>query len=239
MNNIENAIKTIYDFLEDIIIDKDHSIDDKAEWTLKIQQYLLRYRRIIGMIILLILVSIMYYCNGKSNGNGNDKSNKNIIQKGGEDYNFGEFTFPKSEKNKMDTLNKVKKEYETEQIKKNYISGLQAAEEAQASAAKKAANIKQEKEDGKLSSKLSKAVGYDKFKALRASGVSKTDMAYQFGAAAAGKFKEFANWLYEILFAIAISISICMIVVPSISFFGLGIICYFLLRSKMSTIKGF
>ena len=57
-------------------------------------------------------------------------------------------------------------------------------------------------------------------------------------AAAAGeKAKEFAGWLYEILFAIAISLAICMVILPSLSFFIVGLICYFLLKSKMSSLK--
>ena len=71
--------------------------------------------------------------------------------------------------------------------------------------------------------------------------MTKTDMALSFGKQSGrylgDKAAEFGNWLYEILFAIAISIAICMVVVPSISFFALGLICYFLLRKKMVTMK--
>ena len=76
---------------------------------------------------------------------------------------------------------------------------------------------------------------------MRAAGKSKLsiagNMAYQAGAYVGDKAKEFAGWLYEILFAIAISIAICMVVLPSISFFIVGIICFFLLKSKISTFK--
>ena len=63
-------------------------------------------------------------------------------------------------------------------------------------------------------------------------------MAYQAGAYVGEKFKEFAGWLYEILFAIAISIAICMVVLPSVSFFILGLICFILLKKKVSQVKG-
>ena len=76
---------------------------------------------------------------------------------------------------------------------------------------------------------------------MRAAGKSKLsvagNMAYQAGAFVGDKAKEFAGWLYQILFAIAISIAICMVVLPSISFFIVGIICFFLLKSKISTFK--
>lgn len=78
---------------------------------------------------------------------------------------------------------------------------------------------------------------------MRSAGMSKAgvakELAGQAGRYAVDKFKEFAGWLYEILFALAISIAICMIVVPSIAFFALGLICYFLLRKKISSIKAF
>jgi hypothetical protein len=60
---------------------------------------------------------------------------------------------------------------------------------------------------------------------------------YNVGSYAGEKFKEFSGWLYEILFAIAISIAICMVVLPSLSFFIIGIICFFLLKSKISSFK--
>lgn len=69
-------------------------------------------------------------------------------------------------------------------------------------------------------------------------GIAK-ELAGQAGQYAVDKFKEFSGWLYEILFALAISIAICMIVVPSIAFFALGLICYFLLRKKISSMKAF
>ena len=78
---------------------------------------------------------------------------------------------------------------------------------------------------------------------MREAGMSRVgsglELTRQGGQFVADKFKEFANWLYEILFAIAISIAICMIVVPSIAFFALGLICYFLLRKKISSMKAF
>jgi len=77
-----------------------------------------------------------------------------------------------------------------------------------------------------------KSAGMSKF------GIAK-NLGSQAGQFAADKFKQFAGWLYEILFAIAISIAICMIVIPSIAFFALGLICYFLLRKKLATMKAF
>jgi hypothetical protein len=59
------------------------------------------------------------------------------------------------------------------------------------------------------------------------------------GYYATGKMKEYAGWFYQILYAIAISLAICMVVLPSISFFFIGLICYFLLKYKMARMKAF
>jgi hypothetical protein len=103
-------------------------------------------------------------------------------------------------------------------------------------------------QEGALKDKLGKTsigkfVGKQKgeMSEMRKAGFTKTQarakMLYNVGAAAGEKFKEFAGWLYEILFAIAISIAICMVVLPSLSFFIVGLICYFLLKSKISSLK--
>jgi hypothetical protein len=82
----------------------------------------------------------------------------------------------------------------------------------------------------------------DEMKSMRDAGFSTKAIigknVYQAGAYAGEKFKEFAGWLYEILFAIAISIAICMVVLPSVSFFILGLICFILLKKKVSQVKG-
>jgi hypothetical protein len=51
------------------------------------------------------------------------------------------------------------------------------------------------------------------------------------------KLSGFANWLYEILFAIAISIAICMVILPTLSFFILALFCYILLGKKIGSVK--
>ena len=61
---------------------------------------------------------------------------------------------------------------------------------------------------------------------------------FDFGAAAAHKFTENTDLIYQILYSIALFIVICIVAVPSIVFLIIGIVCYFLLKDKMKTIKG-
>jgi Flp pilus assembly protein TadB len=62
---------------------------------------------------------------------------------------------------------------------------------------------------------------------------------YNVGAAGAESIRENADWFYGVLYAIALSLVICIITIPSIAFFIVGIICYFLLKNNMKSIKGF
>ena len=90
-----------------------------------------------------------------------------------------------------------------------------------------------------------KAVKADKSKALGAKKSSKdyrksiTGSVYGMGSRGVDSIKENAGWFYQILFSIAISLIICIIVIPSISFFFIALICFFLLKYKMSNLKGF
>jgi hypothetical protein len=199
-------------FIKDILIDNDYEIDTNAELHIQFQQYLLRYRRIIGMIMLVILISIMYYCNDYSSIKQNGGDNAEMIKKIQDNKRFAQLKAESNAENAKQAANAA----------------------AEAGKARTAAVFGQSKIGQSLGST---GIGA-KLIEMKAAGKTKGQMAYALGGMAADKFKEFATWLYEILFAIAISIAICMIVVPSLSFFALGLVCYFLLRSKISTIKG-
>jgi len=62
--------------------------------------------------------------------------------------------------------------------------------------------------------------------------------AYNIGAAGIDKFKEWAPWLYGMIYAVAITIVVCLVVLPSLGFFIAGIICFFLLKKNMGKLKG-
>lgn len=187
LDKIINSIKTI-------LLDDDYKIDDQLEWSEQLNIYILRYRRIIGIFMLIILLYLLNYCDNLGFGaikQVNQRGGAGIIAKG--------------------------------------ISSVAASGAAQ-NAIAGAANNKPKH----LAEEL---------KGMKTAGMTKIDITKHLGGQAMrfGKEKafEFANWLYEILFALAISIAICMVVVPSISFFALGLVCYFLLRKKMVAIKSF
>jgi len=268
---IKDTTGNIYSYLEDILVIKEYEINQEDDLITKTEMFILRYRRILGIILLCILLYIWYKCNIYTN---------NVVQRGGDDK--PDFSFSGSpeatkarlaneaieskiraehEQKKKESTIKAKLEKEdsnkAEAEKKKKDEAAAANKEKDLEAAKAArksmsrwdkAKEKGKLQEGALKDKLGKTsigkfVGKQKgeMSEMRKAGFTKTQarakMLYNVGAAAGEKFKEFAGWLYEILFAIAISIAICMVVLPSLSFFIVGLICYFLLKSKISSLK--
>ncbi len=293
-----NELSSIGDTISSFLIDDSYIIDDSLEWYDLIQLYIMRYRRIIGIFMLVILLAIMYYCNGTEK---NEQSLK--LQSGGDGNHASAVA---SEMAKLRASHEAQQQFAkelsekaaaesqaaAEKAKTEHAAKMQAAKDAKKASrtavdkglhkvskrvSKKMSDVGKSIKSSKLGkgastvasgvSKLSKAAGVTKLgkgvgsaigkskmgqlakgkladiKDMRSAGMSKFGVAKeltgQAGQYAADKFKEFAGWLYEILFALAISIAICMIVIPSIAFFALGLICYFLLRKKISTMKAF
>jgi hypothetical protein len=301
-----NELSRISDNISNFLIDDYFKIDDTLEWYDLVQVYIMRYRRIIGIFILIILIGIMNYCNWQ------DKYEKDDVPQIGGGGNHAAAVA--AEMAKLRATDEAQQQFAKEKAERaksdakilaNQSKAEQAAKLEEAKAAKKASKstfskgmsevgtrIKSTKvgqsvskaaesisskgkaagenlrrlgshlskdtytgaQVAKLGKGVSSTLGKSKLgqlatgklgdiKAMRSAGMSKfgvaKELAGQAGQYAADKFKEFAGWLYEILFALAISIAICMIVVPSIAFFALGLICYFLLRKKISTMKAF
>ena len=67
-------------------------------------------------------------------------------------------------------------------------------------------------------------------------GAGSTKM-FDAGAAAAQGFKDNADVIYQVFYSFAIFIVICIVAIPSVALLVIGIICYFLLKNKMKTIK--
>ena len=61
---------------------------------------------------------------------------------------------------------------------------------------------------------------------------------YDLSARAVGKFKDNSPWIYQILYNIAFVLILAILVLPSFCFFIIGIICFFLLKSKVKGLKG-
>jgi hypothetical protein len=293
-----NDLSIIGDTIKEFLIDDNYILDDTLEWTDQAQIFIMRYRRIIGIFMLIILLFIMRYCNytvenehdsGVQIGGSNDSAlvSSELAKLRATDTAKEQFAKEKAAaaeaKTKANTFAKVAQGKAAKAAGRSSFSkemgkagswvkgtkigkGVGKAGSAIGSAGKfvgskvGAAGSKLAKDSyvGSQVAKLGKGVGAavsdskvgqfakDKMAdigAMKSAGMSKFGIAKeltgQAGQYAADKFKQFAGWLYEILFAIAISIAICMIVVPSISFIILGIICYFLLRKKIATMKGF
>jgi hypothetical protein len=248
----------------DLIIDNNYQIDDTLEWKEQFVLYIMRYRRVIGTIILIILLLIMKYCKWEPN-NVRDNIRNNSKQIGG-----GPAAAIVAAPAAAAVLGSGAAGAAGAAGASVAGSGGAAALASSAGASvagsggaaalastvgqsvgsNAAKNLAQDalsnakSGNGRSDSrKLMNIATGGKYSAMRNAGMNRfesgLELTRQGGQFVADKFKEFANWLYEILFAIAISIAICMIVVPSIAFFALGLICYFLLRKKISSMKAF
>jgi len=251
--DLSSIFNRIYNTISNFLIDDDYKIDDSLEWSELCKTYIMRYRRVIGIFMLIILLGILRYCNWEE---VNDSS---TLQTGGANRSAVD-----AELSRLRAVHEAQRKFDKEKSEKAEADAKAAEDKAKAEkdstlAAAKAAKAEKHASRNKFSrgvhnlgskikdSSLGKAVGESKvgqkYNAMREAGLSKfysgVELTRQGGQFVADKFKEFANWLYEILFAIAISIAICMIVVPSIAFFALGLICYFLLRKKISSMKAF
>ena len=296
-DELTSICNTLYKTILNFLIDDDYKVDNSLEWSELCQIYIMRYRRIIGIFILIILLGILRYCNWKEvnesstlqTGGGNHSAlvQAEMAKLRAVDEAQTQFAKEKAEIAKAEAkiaeektkAEQVKKVAQAKAAKKagrstfskamskagkaTRITGAASTISSAASSAKKSvregmgkigSHLSKDTYTGAQVAKLSKGVGsaidktklgklasgkMDDIKAMREAGMSRFGVAKQLTGDAANKFKEFAGWLYEILFALAISIAICMIVVPSIAFFALGLICYFLLRKKMSSIKAF
>jgi len=255
-----NELSRTGDIITNFFIDDNYKINNELEWTDVIQDYIMRYRRIIGIIILVILLVIMRNCNwNKSNLKIKTTNNEEIlVAKGGALPLLAAapiasaLTSGAGASGAAALASGAAGSGGAAALASGAAGSGGAAALASTVGQSVGANVAQNLakdampsvENGRSKSrKVMDFASGGKYSAMREAGFSKfrsgLELTRQGGQYVADKFKEFASWLYEILFAIAISIAICMIVVPSIAFFALGLICYFLLRKKLITMKAF
>lgn len=169
----------ICDNLINYLIDKNIHINENDTTLTKLKLFLLKYKRIISIILLILLLIVGHTCNLtylNFNISSDNENNKNKLLNGG------------------------------------VYKGFKAS--------------------SKLSSSMSSmgdTLKHGKFNALKS--------GYQGVANRAERAKDFAPWLYGLIYSIAITILIFMIFMPAIAFFILGIICYNLVKGKISYIK--
>ena len=256
-----NELSSIDATISPYIIDDNYEINYELDWTEVIQNFIMRYRRILGFVILIILIAIMRTCNTTKNqkiwvGKGGAVAAAPVAAALASGAGAGGAAAAAG------SLGTAVAGSGGAAAAAGAASSGGASALASAAGQSVAANAAQNmakdatsnaKSNGQSNAKTGNSSGASrkimdfatggKYSEMRNVGMSRfgsgLELTRQAGQYGADKFKEFANWLYEILFAIAISIAICMMVVPSIAFFILGLICYFLLRKKIMTMKAF
>lgn len=304
-DNIKSYIIIFYNYIKQLLIIDKYTINDDDEFIIQIKYFILRYRRIIGIILLCLLLYIDNKCNtDNSNKYNNDNGNSNSNSNGNKNMIGGSApprppphpptrplpplppTLTRAQtKIKANLLAKDKRAQDTTKAqelidfdKKQQSDAKAAADKittdakaasdkdtADTAAAKTAEAVKKEKGTfgfgkkgailkadaskklGDIGSKVSSKLSIDKdaFKAKTGKDYTGLGLAssklksgiYNSTAWAGNKFKDMSGWLYQFLFAIALTISICAIILPSVSFLIIGIICYFLLRKRMIQLK--
>ena len=172
----------IYDNLINYLIDKNIHINENDTTLTKLKLFLLKYKRIISIILLILLLIVGHICKLTY-------LNFNILP---------------------DTKNEI---YKNKIINGGVYKGFAAS--------------------SKLSSSMS-SMG----NTLKSGKLDTLKSGYQGVANRAERAKDFAPWLYGLIYSIAITILIFMIFMPAVAFFILGIICYNLVKGKISYIKG-
>jgi hypothetical protein len=266
-NKILDYIYNKYIYLEDLLIIKEYQINPHDDWITKSKYFLLRYRRIIGIVMLSIIIYLALYCEPIEE---NTIVRRETIQNGGGGSNldFGPFGFHAGETEAKAKSSRI------ESNKKRILEGHEARKQANAEIKQQEeAEIKQKQQKDasqkELERKTFKSLSYtDKLALKRQDSVSKfketktgqtlgkfagkskmgkTTMlakglgsgAYKVGAYVGETAKEYSQIFYQILFAVVITVCILMIFLPSLAFFFIGLVCYFLLKKKLENIKMF
>ena len=256
-----------YTYLEDLLIIKEHEIKSSDDWITKSKHFLLRYRRIIGIVMLSIVIYLALYCE-PVNLENNVYSREEFVQKGGAGLDFGKYSFGAIEEESKATSARI--EAQKKSIMESHTAQKQAQEEiAKQEKADAEKKNKADAEQKELERKAFKSMSYtDKLALKRQDSVNKfmetksgktlgkfagkSKMgkaamlgkgigkgAYKVGAYIGETAKEYSQIFYQILFAVVITVCILMIFLPSLSFFFLGLVCYFLLKKKMANLKMF
>lgn len=212
LDNIKNDI--INYFIDDNIVIND---DDKIK--IKIEKFLLKYKRIIAMICLIILLIIGYHCDPYSiNYN---YINYNKTQKG------GGVEAPAAPAAPTEPAAPALSKKEKKQVKKD----------AKAAAKKEAPSIEEKwKAKGQTKMASHKASMKEKKEAFKKKAMSTSTYTAPFKAIGSALTSK-ADLIFQLFYAIALFILICIVTLPALAFIVVGIICYVLLKPKIEAIK--
>lgn len=191
---MDNLKTNIWEPINNYFVNYDIIINESRSSKLEIfKLYLLKYKRVIGLVLLIILLIIGYHCNPYSNMNLSTDMKSDIKSDMKSDMKSGGGDFMMKQRAKAEMR----------------IKSL--SDSTKATLAPVGSTLK--------------------------GAVSPTKM---FNAAgdAAHSFADNADMIYRILYSIAIFIVMCIVIVPSLAFIIIGVICYFLLKNRMKSIKG-
>ena len=232
---MSNVFYTSWNIIYNYFINSHININNEDDYKTKVTKYLLKYKRIIGLVLLIILFIIGYYEYYEYNeyNDENYKNYSNLKQQGGSSA--------------AASILSVKR-------KLSFTDANQAGKQAKDSKAilKEAKNVKRaDKIHAKVGSIMSKGTGFRMKEGTKRAAIAKlttgaisksvtgtVSTAYNVGAAGAETIRDNADWFYGMIYAVAISLAVCIITIPSIAFFIVGIICFVLLKSKMKYFKG-
>ena len=242
--NLEYIINNINNYF----IDSSIIIKDNDNFETKTKNYLLKYKRIIGLVLLILLLIIGYKCDPYN------IRNINTIQYGGSSVSpppvpprLGAPPPLPPPRGTPPTVNRASKP-------KDPLSTVgKRAPPPPPTPPKK--TIK-DKVKGKIAkSSIAHQAGYelkkDKAKAMGKAFTDKskeigkkaltlktyTGSIYDAGAGAAHKFTDNADLIYQIFYAFALFILVCIITIPAIAFVVVGLICFVLLKDKIKAVK--
>ena len=292
--NISNILDTSWISIYNYFVNNQININENDTYNIKFTKYLLKYKRLIGLILLIILLIIGYYYNSNESDDSDDGDyNDNNLQSGGAQHFANQASATaylaretaskgylaqaaKDAKAQSDAAARTEVEARAKMTPQEHrleakdrrdaakevkkLDRLKAKDDKATQRADKVASRTTIKEDIKSAVQKTKNVVSDKLAGIKSSGTAfgmkkdtKRAAVAQYttgaakgalkginkiGAAGAQSIRENADWFYGFLYSIIISLAVCIITIPSIAFFVMGLVCYVLLRDNMKSVKG-
>jgi len=225
--------ETIYNYLIDTTI----VINENDSFLIKVKKFLLKYKKIISFVFLILLLIIGYYCdysyleikngvnNSFSDSSIDNASDMRILKGGGERWSKIKSGLSKTGKAIKSAPGKAARATGR---------GLKFAGKKTLTGWKPGALSKLQKSKvGQGLSKVGQTLKSGKMAALKSGAAGLKN----FGENRITAFKESAPWLYSILYSIAMTIMLLIIILPTLGFFVIGLVCYVILKDKIGFIK--
>lgn len=251
IEKINNGVTLVKNFF----IDETIIINDNADFLDNAKQYILKYRRVIAVILLLILllIPLCYDSDGKINQSGGAADAPAPETKSDAPKTDATAAATKAEaavaatEGKQAEIEKQSKavshKSRIDKIQGKYQDYKKKDEETKAKLKQAHAKIQEKGGYAKVGAKTAgKKIGKgvlkvgDKLtskKAWKSAGAS----SFKFGSDMADRFKANSSVIYRLIYMIAFTLLIAIVFLPSIGFFIVGIICYFILQKRINYIK--